>query len=56
LQLSPSLNKINKPSLKGKTLSEKNELAIIYQGSGKIDKPYYKAVSKLTELDPVDMQ
>lgn len=56
LQLSPSLNKISKPSLKGKTLSEKNELAIIYQGSGKIDKPYYKAVSKLTELDPVDMQ
>ncbi|MBO9683235.1 MAG: hypothetical protein J7502_11305 [Flavisolibacter sp.] len=56
LQLSPSLTKINKPSLKGKTLSEKNELVIIYQGSGKIDKPYYKVVSKLTELDPVDMQ
>jgi hypothetical protein len=56
LQLSPSLNKIDKPSLKGKTLSAKNELVIVYLGSSKIYKSYYKAISKLKELDPVDMQ
>jgi hypothetical protein len=53
LQLSPSLNKIQKPSAKGKTLSTKNELAIIYKGNGKL---YYKALSKLNELDALAMQ
>jgi hypothetical protein len=53
LQLSPSSNKINKPSQKGKTLSAKNELVVIYKISGKC---YYKAIAKLSELDSVDMQ
>ena len=53
LQLSPSLNKIQKPNPKGKSLSAKNEMVIIYKGGGKW---YYKAVSKLGELDPLAMQ
>jgi hypothetical protein len=53
LQLSPSLNKIQKPNPKGKSLSAKNEMVIIYKGGGKW---YYKVVSKLGELDPLAMQ
>jgi hypothetical protein len=53
LQLSPSLNKIQEPSQKGKKLSKKNELVIIYKGSGKL---YYKTVSKLEQLDNLAMQ
>lgn len=53
LQLSPSLNKIQKPVQQGKTLSAKNELVIIYKGNGKL---YYKALSKLNELDALAMQ
>jgi len=53
LQLSPSLNKIQKPNPKGKSLSAKNEMVIIYKGGGKW---YYKAVSKLGELEPLAMQ
>jgi hypothetical protein len=53
LQLNPSLNKIQKPSPKGKTLSAKNELVIIYKGNGK---QYYKTVSKLAELGHLAMQ
>jgi hypothetical protein len=56
LQLSPSLIKIVNPSQKGKTLSAKNELVVIYGGSSKIYKPYYKIISKLDELDPINMQ
>lgn len=53
LQLSPSLNKVTKPSKKGKTLSKKNELVIIYKGNGKL---YYKVITDLSELEPVRMQ
>lgn len=53
LQLGPSLNKIEKPTQKGKILSAKNELVVIYKGSGKL---YYKSLSKLKEMDSVDMQ
>jgi hypothetical protein len=53
LQLSPSLNKIQKPSAKGKILSAKNELIIIYMGNGK---QYYKTVSKLGQFDHLAMQ
>lgn len=53
LQLSPSLNKIQKASTKGKTLAGKNELVIIYKSSGK---QYYKTVSKLSELEHLAMQ
>ena len=48
-----SLNKIQEPSQKGKKLSKKNELVIIYKGSGKL---YYKTVSKLEQLDNLAMQ
>jgi hypothetical protein len=53
LQLVPSTNKIQKPTSKGKALSAKNEMVIIYKGENKL---YYKALSKLTELEPVTMQ
>ena len=53
LQLSPSLNKIQKPTQKGKMLSAKNEMVIIYKGNGKL---YYKKLSELSELEPVHMQ
>jgi hypothetical protein len=53
LQLAPSTDKIQKPTQKGKTLSAKNELVVIYKGSGKT---YYKALPRLTELDPLSMQ
>lgn len=53
LQLSPSLNKIQNPLQKAKKLSSKYELVIIYKGG---DKLYYKAVSKLNELDVLAMQ
>jgi len=53
LQLGPSLNNMQKPIQKGKTLSAKNELVVIYKGNGKL---YYKTISKLSELDPVAMQ
>ncbi len=53
LQLGPSLNKIQKPNPKGKSLSAKKEVVIIYKGGGKL---YYKAVSKLGELEPLAMQ
>jgi len=53
LQLTPALNKIQKPTLKGKALSVKNELVIIYKGNRKL---YYKTVSKLSVLEPLSMQ
>jgi hypothetical protein len=53
LQLSPSLNKIQKPTTKGKILSAKNELVIIYKSGNKL---YYKTLSKFNELDSVAMQ
>jgi hypothetical protein len=53
LQLAPSTDKIQKPTQKAKTLSAKNELVIIYKGSGKT---YYKALLKLKELEPLAMQ
>jgi len=53
LQLSPSPNKIQKPTQKGKSLSAKNELVIIYKRNGKL---YYKALSKLNELGSLNMQ
>ena len=53
LQLAPSLNKIQKPTQKGKLLSSKDEMIIIYKGNGKL---YYKALSKLKELEPLAMQ
>lgn len=53
LQLGPGLNKIHKPTGKGKMLSAKNEMVIIYRGNGKL---YYKKLSKLCELEPVHMQ
>jgi len=52
LQLGPA-DKIQRPTLKGKALSSKNELVIIYKGR---DKLYYKALPKLSMLDPVSMQ
>ena len=53
LQLETSLNKIQNPNARGKSLSAKNEMVIIYKGGGKW---YYKAVSKLDELEPLAMQ
>lgn len=53
LQLSPSSNKIKKPTQKGKTLSAQNELVVIYKAGNKC---YYKTVTKLSELEPIDMQ
>jgi hypothetical protein len=53
LQLSPSLNKIEKTTTKGKILSAKNELVVIYQGNGRL---YYKTLPKLKELGPLSMQ
>jgi len=53
LHLAPSLNKIQKPTQKGKMLSSKNEMVIIYKGNGKL---YYKTLSKLSELESVNMQ
>jgi hypothetical protein len=53
LQLSTSLNKVKKPSKKGKTLSKNNELVIIYKGNGKL---FYRAIADLSELDSVHMQ
>ena len=53
LQLSPSPDKIERATAKGKALSAKNELVIIYKGNGKL---YYKTVSKLKELIPLSMQ
>ena len=53
LQLGPSSSKIQKPTTKGKTLSSKNELVVIYKGNGKM---YYKTISKLDELEPLSMQ
>ena len=53
LQLSPSVDKLQKPNTKAKALSLKNELVIIYKGGGK---SYYKTISKLGELEPLAMQ
>lgn len=53
LQLNPALNKIQKPTPKGKMLSAKNEMVIIYKRNGEL---YYKKLSKLNELEPVAMQ
>lgn len=53
LQLNASAKKVEKPTQKGKLLSTKNELVIIYKCNGKL---YYKAISKLEELAPVAMQ
>lgn len=53
LQIAPSANKVQKPTQKGKTLSVKNELVIIYNGSGKY---YYKTLLALKGLAPLDMQ
>ena len=53
LQLGLSFNKIENPTSKGKTLSEKNELVVIYKGNGKL---YYKTISKLKDLGSVAMQ
>lgn len=53
LQLSTSLNKVQKPTTKGKMLSSKNDLVIIYKGAGKL---YYKTVSKISELEALHMQ
>jgi len=53
LQLNASGKKVEKPTQKGKLLSTKNELVIIYSCNGKL---YYKAISKLNELEPVAMQ
>lgn len=53
LQLSSSGKKVEKPTQKGKLLSTKNELVIIYRCKGKL---YYKTISKLKELEPVAMQ
>jgi len=53
LQVSPSPNKIQKPTTKGKTLSAKNELVIIYKGNSKL---YYKTLSQLKNLEPLSMQ
>lgn len=53
LQLSPSLNKIQKPTQKGKSLSSKNELVIIYKGNSKL---YYKVLPNLNGLEAVHMQ
>lgn len=52
LQLSPH-NEISQPSTKGKTLSAKNELVVIYKGSGKT---YYKTLPKFTMLEMLAMQ
>ena len=53
IQLGPSFNKIAEPILKGKTLSAKNELVVIYKSGSKF---YYKTLSKLNELEPLGMQ
>jgi hypothetical protein len=53
LQLSPSLNKIQRPTQNGKSFSSKNELVIIYKGNGKL---YYKVLPNLKELEVVHMQ
>jgi len=53
LQLMPSLNKVQKPTKKGKALSAKNELVLIYKGSGKL---YFKTISELAELESISMQ
>ena len=54
-------NKIQKPITKGKSLSSKNELVIIYKGQNKLyykgqNKLYYKSLSKLSVLEPLSMQ
>lgn len=53
LQLNSSGKKIDKFNNKGRLLSRKNELVIIYGANGKL---YYKAVSKLESLKRVAMQ
>lgn len=53
LQLTPTQDKIEKPTTKGKNLASKNELVVIYKANNKW---YYKAVSKMKELEPVMMQ
>lgn len=53
LQLNPSLNKIQKPTKKGQSLSLKNELVVIYKGNGRL---FYKAVPKLIGLESLYMQ
>lgn len=53
LQLTASTNKAQKPNQKGKALSAKNELVIIYKGNGKY---YYKTLATLKELEPLAMQ
>jgi hypothetical protein len=53
LQLSSTGKKVQKPNKKGKLLSKKNELVIIYKGNGKL---YYKTITNLTELERVAMQ
>jgi len=52
LQLSP-LTEISQAGTKGKTLSAKNELVIIYKGGGKT---YYKTLPKFTMLEMLAMQ
>ena len=53
LQVGPSLNKMQKPTQKGKSLSKKNELVIIYKWNGRW---FYKTLTQLNELDAVHMQ
>jgi hypothetical protein len=53
LQLSPSTDAIAKPTQKGKVLSAKNELVIIYRWNNRL---FYKTLAKLNELEPLGMQ
>jgi hypothetical protein len=53
LQLIPSLNKIQKPTKKGKALSVKNELVLIYKGGSKL---YFKTIAELAQLESISMQ
>lgn len=53
LQITPLEQVSNSPNAKGKKLSAKNELVIIYKANGKF---YYKALARLTMLEPVAMQ
>ena len=52
VQLNP-VNTLQKPSQKGRTLSAKNKLVIIYRSNGKL---YYKTLSNFSEIQPVVMQ
>jgi len=53
LQLSAGGSKVQKPSVKGRALSEKNQLVIVYRSNGRL---YYKTLRKFLELEHVAMQ